>query len=60
MSDITLNLKLEEVNAVLQALGQLPYAQISPLVEKVREQAVPQVQKIQEAEAAAPAVAPAA
>jgi predicted transcriptional regulator len=29
---------------VMQALGNMPYAQIAPLVEKVRSQAVPQVQ----------------
>ena len=59
MSTIQLNLTLEEVNVVLQALGQLPYAQISPLVEKVRQQAIPQVEKIQAAEAAAAPATPA-
>jgi hypothetical protein len=40
---ITLTLVLEEVNGILMALGQLPYAQIAGLVEKVREQATSQV-----------------
>jgi len=42
--EIKLSLTLEELNAVMQALGNMPYAQIAPLVEKVRAQAVPQVQ----------------
>jgi hypothetical protein len=40
---ITLELVLEEVNGVLMALGQLPYAQVAGLVEKIREQATVQV-----------------
>lgn len=40
---ITLTLVLEEVNGILMALGQLPYAQVAGLVEKVREQATSQV-----------------
>ena len=42
--EIKLSLTLEELNAVMQALGNMPYAQIASLVEKVRAQAVPQVQ----------------
>jgi hypothetical protein len=45
MADITLTLSLEEVNGVMQALGQMPYAQVASLVEKVRSQAAPQVQQ---------------
>jgi hypothetical protein len=40
---ITLELVLEEVNGVLMALGQLPYAQVAGLVEKIRDQATSQV-----------------
>jgi hypothetical protein len=47
--EIQLNLNLEEVNGVLQALGQLPYAQVSPLVEKIRAQATPQFEAAQAA-----------
>lgn len=43
MSQIKLELHLDEVNVVLQALGNLPYAQIAGLVEKIKEQAIPQV-----------------
>jgi len=41
---ITLELEVAEVNGILQALGNLPYAQVEPLIVKIKEQAVPQVQ----------------
>lgn len=41
---ITLNLEVNEVNGVLTALGQMPYVQVRELVEKIQQQAVPQVQ----------------
>jgi len=41
---ITLNLELQELNGILTALGQMPYAQVAELVEKIRQQAIPQVQ----------------
>lgn len=49
---IKLELDLAEVNGLLQALGQMPFVQAEPLVNKIREQAIPQAQaeeKIQEA-----------
>ena len=60
MSEITINLQLslEEVNGVLQALGQLPYAQVSPLVEKIRAQATPQFEAAQAAAQAVQDVEP--
>jgi hypothetical protein len=39
---IKLELEVAEVNGILQALGQMPFAQVEPLVAKIREQAVPQ------------------
>lgn len=42
-TQIKLELTLDEVNSVLSALGTMPYAQVSGLIEKVREQAIPQV-----------------
>ncbi len=42
-TQIKLELTLDEINGVLTALGNLPYAQVSGLIEKVREQAIPQV-----------------
>jgi len=53
MSDISITLNLDEVNVVMQGLGQLPYAQVSPLVDKIRGQAIPQVQAQQQAQAPA-------
>lgn len=41
---IKIELELEEVNGVLVALGNLPYAQVQPLIDKVRAQVIPQVQ----------------
>jgi len=43
-----LNLTLPEINAVLQALGAMPYAQVFELVQKIREQAQAQVSAEQE------------
>ena len=40
---IKLELLLDEVNGVLTALGQLPYVQTAALIEKIRDQATPQV-----------------
>ena len=40
---IKLELTVDEVNGVLQALGNMPYAQVAGLVENIRKQAIPQV-----------------
>ncbi|GAB2857492.1 hypothetical protein GCM10022221_66360 [Actinocorallia aurea] len=40
---ITLTLTIPETNLVLDALGQLPYAHVYELVEKVRGQAHGQI-----------------
>jgi hypothetical protein len=40
---IKLELTLDETNAVLQALGNMPYAQVVALVENIKNQAIPQV-----------------
>ena len=40
---VNLTLTLDEVNACLTALGNLPFVQVSPLIEKIREQTVPQL-----------------
>ena len=44
MNNINLNLTVNDVNVVLQALGNAPYAQVFELIEKIRDQAGPQVQ----------------
>jgi hypothetical protein len=43
MSQIKLELHLDEVNMVLGALGQLPFVQVAGLVDKIKEQATPQI-----------------
>ena len=40
---IKLELTIDEVNGILQSLGNMPYAQVVTLVEKIKEQAIPQV-----------------
>ena len=59
---IVLKLELNEVNVVLQALGQMPYIQVSSVISKIQEQAGPQAQAEIEAAklAAATPAAPAA
>lgn len=44
--DVILNLKLEEVNSILQTLGQLPTSSGAyPLLMKIKQQAEEQVAK---------------
>jgi hypothetical protein len=40
---IHLELTIDEVNGILQSLGNMPYAQVVTLVEKIKAQAIPQV-----------------
>jgi hypothetical protein len=39
MKDLNLDLNLNEVNAVLRALSNLPYTQVHLLIDKIQEQA---------------------
>ena len=41
--NIKFDLSLDEANAVMFALGKLPYDQVAGLVEKLRQQAAPQL-----------------
>jgi hypothetical protein len=41
---IKLELTLEEVNGVLGSLGKMPYELAYPLIDKIKQQALPQVQ----------------
>ena len=43
MREIELRLTVDEVNLVLEALGQMPFARVYPLVGKLQEQAGRQV-----------------
>ena len=38
-----LELTINDINMILQALGNAPYAQVFELVEKIREQVQPQL-----------------
>lgn len=40
---ITLKLEITEVNGVLNALGQMPFVQVSQLIKNIQDQAGPQV-----------------
>ena len=42
---IKLDLEINEVNGILQALSQMPYIQVELLIKKIKEQAEPQVQE---------------
>lgn len=47
--DVTLTLKVEEINAILQTLGQLPTSSGAwPLVVKIKQQADEQVKPSEE------------
>ena len=45
--ELQLTLTLEEINKTLAALGNLPYAQVFALIDKIREQAEDQVKSNQ-------------
>jgi len=40
---IKLELTLEEVNGVLGSLGKMPYELAYPLIDKIKQQAIPQI-----------------
>jgi len=46
-SVIELKLTVNEVNGILGAIGKMPFEQVVGLVDKIRSQAVPQVQAAQ-------------
>ena len=48
MAALQLSLEFEEVNKVLQALSKEPYVEVFQLIQKIQEQAQPQLQKLQE------------
>jgi len=41
---IKLELSIEEVNGILAALGKTPYEFSQPIIDKIKQQAIPQVQ----------------
>jgi hypothetical protein len=42
--NINLELTIEEVNGILMALGKAPYEMAQPIIDKIKQQAMPQVQ----------------
>jgi len=42
---IKLELEVNEVNGVLNALGQMPFVQVQALIAKIQGQAAPQVEE---------------
>lgn len=46
-NEIKIVFTLEQVNIVLQRLGQLPYAQVADLVEGIKAIAAPQVPPVE-------------
>lgn len=45
MQEITLKISLDEVNMILEALGEMPFKRVYPLVNKIQEQAAQQLQQ---------------
>ncbi len=45
MSKIALELHVEEINLILEALGNLPFIRVHELISKIHQQAAPQVNK---------------
>lgn len=48
MQNLTLNLSLDEVNKILEALGNLPFVQVHDLIRTIQEQASAQLKGPQE------------
>ena len=44
MEQITINLTLEELNKILESLGERPYVEVFQLINKIPAQAVAQLQ----------------
>ena len=48
MKGVRLEITLEETNLILEALGQMPFARVYQLVNKIQQQASQQVEESQE------------
>lgn len=48
MQNLTLNLTLDEVNKILEALGNLPFVQVHELIGTIQAQATAQLKAPQE------------
>ena len=58
MSQLTLELTIEETQFVLNSLGAQPFNQVAGLVDKIKGQALPQVQALEAEDARAAAAQP--
>ncbi len=45
MQTINLSLTLDEVNFILESLGQMPYIKVNNLINKIQQQGASQLQK---------------
>ena len=43
MQEITITVTLDEANLLLEALGEMPFKKVYPLVSKIQEQAATQL-----------------
>lgn len=43
---LKLELSLDETNAVLASLGKMPFEAVAGLIQKIKDQAVPQLQNM--------------
>jgi len=41
---MTLELTIDQINIIMQALGNAPYIQVAPVIAEIQKQAAPQVQ----------------
>jgi len=49
---IKLELTIDEVNGILASLGKMPFEAVAGLVDKIKQQGIPQVQALEAAKAA--------
>ena len=41
---MTLDLTIDQINIIMQALGNAPYIMVAPVIAEIQKQAAPQVQ----------------
>jgi hypothetical protein len=41
---MTLDLTIDQINVIMQALGNAPYIQVAPVIAEIQKQVAPQVQ----------------
>lgn len=52
-NSLQLHLTVDEINLILKALGQQPFAEVHNIIEHIRSQTIPQLQQTQQAAPAA-------